>query len=85
MSNYPAPARTVPATSDNFRRIVKSTGADVKDALQKGLEPAIRTPFYLFYNMESFNIETFDGRSNMLKKVMDHFEKEVNSNGVVGR
>lgn len=79
MADDPAPPRTVPATSKDFRHIAKSTGEEVKDALQKGLEPATRTTFYAFFDNASFDIETSEGKSNILNKVKDHFKKEVNS------
>lgn len=79
MTDGSAPAQDITTRSDDFRRVAESAGVELKDALQRGLVPSISNPAYLFFDIKSFDIETPDGRSNLLKKLMDDFEKEVDS------
>ncbi|KAM0714584.1 hypothetical protein Q7P37_009880 [Cladosporium fusiforme] len=79
MADGSAPAQDITARSDGFRAVAEAAGVKLKDALQRDLVPAISNPAYLFFDIKSFDIETPDGRSNLLKKLMDDFEKEVDS------
>lgn len=79
MVDGPAPTRDIIAPSGDFRNVAESAGVKLKVAMQTGLVPAKQNPAYLFFDIKSFDTETPDGRSNLLKTLMDDFEKEVDS------
>lgn len=69
MADQPEPARSVTATSDDFRKLAKSAGDELKAKLQEDLDSA--TTFSGFVEFE------WNPYKDVLKAVMDRFEKHV--------
>lgn len=69
MTDDPTPARNVTSTSDDFRRIVRATGDELKDRLQGDLESATAYKGFVDFKLRPYE--------DLLREVMDHFKEDV--------
>jgi hypothetical protein len=75
MADNPKPARTTPATSDDFRRAAQLAGTKLRERLPEDSEYATHFPGFDSYNAKNYQA--------ILGELMEKFKKNVCSHGLV--